>query len=66
MKEFFEWSGAYEEMGLFAETGDRAGWEAARDRAQKLEDEIFVLTGKRPPYGMDFGRLVGEVIALGE
>ncbi len=49
------------DMELAADVGDRAIWEKARGDLRRVEDEIFALSGLRPPYGTGWGGLSAEL-----
>lgn len=53
-------------LSLYVEMGDRPGWETARAELREVEDEIFVLTGKRPPYWTGWGILFASTGSVGE
>lgn len=54
------------ELGLLAEEGNKSGWESCRQELREVEDQIFHLTGLRPPYGTGWGTIFAETGYLGE
>ena len=52
---FDSWRNAKDGMEGCAEVGDKEGWERAKDECKVIENEIFALTGRRPPYASGWG-----------
>ena len=48
-------------LSLYADVGDREGWENSRAELYRVEDEIFNLAGVRPPYARGWGGLFGSM-----